>query len=63
MKDLSNPVLLKAILGAEVTVRDAYFQAGRTLECASIVLACFPKTFLLGRRFVSHGGWGIQERT
>lgn len=52
---MSYPVLLEAVLGAEVAILDADFQTGRALQRARIIRAILSKAFLLGRRFVCHG--------
>ena len=51
---LAHPVLLKALLRAEVAILDSQLLTGRTLEVLCILGAADGLALVLGRGFVGH---------
>jgi hypothetical protein len=57
---LAYPVLLEAVLGAEITVLDADAETLRALQGASLVFAVNSKALPLRRGFFGHGGVSME---
>ena len=57
---LAYPVLLEAVLGAEITVLDADAEALRALQGASVVFAINPEALPLRRGFFGHGSVSME---